>query len=145
MKKLTGFSISGPLSVRTTYEKSWTERLALIVSCLAIGLVIGLVIACLYRDTADFTLSIFLGILASILVYSLFLVYEWADSWQDLEETGFHMQDPRHPHNPAYVSEAEIQEGLEELKAKQGIQITPRGDVMLHSNPECYTSPFSLN
>ena len=139
MKKLTGFNISGPLSVRTTYDKSWIERLALIVPCL----VIGLAIACFFRDTDDFVLSIFLGILASVLVYSLFLVHEWADSWEDLEKTGYHQEDPRHPRNLACADELLVSQ--EHPAHRCGIQITPHGDVMLHANPECYTSPFSLN
>jgi len=102
---------------------------------------------CLWQSTGEVILSVFVAVLGALLGLALFWQSEssWAASWGDLEKTGYHKEDPRHPHNPAYVSEAEIQEGLEELKAKQGIQITPRGDVMLHSNPECYTSPFSLN
>ena len=71
------------------------KKLGLLIIC---AVLIGS-IACFWRDTGDLILSVFLGVLAMILVYSLLMVGEasWAASWGDLEETGYHMEDPRHP------------------------------------------------
>jgi len=102
---------------------------------------------CLWQSTGAVFLSVSIAILGTILGVALFWQSErnWKNGMGDLRKTGYHYEDPRHPRNLAYVSEQDIQGGLEELKTKQGIQITPRGDVILHSNPECYVSPFSLN
>lgn len=115
------------------------KKLGLLIIC---AVLVGSV-ACLWRDTGDLFLSIVCGVLAGALVYGMFLAYElaWVASWGDLEETGFHMEDPRHPNNLACADELLV--GQEH--PAHGIQITPRGDVMLHANPECYTSPFSRN
>ena len=118
------------------------SNLLTIISCLILG---AFAAFSFWQASGDVFLSISVAALGTVLIFILLWVSEksWENTMGDLWETGYHMEDQRHPRNLACADELLISQ---EHPAHQcGIQITTQGDVMLHANPGCYTSPFSLN
>ena len=137
-----------------------------IASCVIIAAFLAF---CLWQSTDDAFLSVSVAVLGTVLGIALFRQSErdWENGMGDIMETGYHLEDPRHPNNLRYEHDRyQCQVGCaDELLVSNdhpdnkdhvvmrysfapprcGIQITPMGNVMLHRDPDCYISMFSLN